>query len=248
MFYVLKKPLNFLLICLFVITTLNHVIATRRKYDQDQLFTLPDGESLDDGNYDLVIKFKNGFDDDLITDLFATAHNLERVARILELKDKSMFHFKLRESDKKHRRRRKRYLSNKIDQLKQDDRIEFVLLQPYLKREKRAHLFNENDELLNNEIKRLFDELGVNDNFKLNSKIIGDAPQFNDEEYSKEWYLVNIGQLNTPKDHDLNVKEAWLKGFTGKNITIVIIDDGLDWQHPDFVGKYVSFCFKFLSC
>ena len=35
-------------------------------------------------------------------------------------------------------------------------------------------------------------------------------------------------------------KLAWLKGYTGKNISIVVIDDGIDHEHPDFLGKYVT--------
>ena len=46
--------------------------------------------------------------------------------------------------------------------------------------------------------------------------------------------------------HDLNVKEAWLKGYTGKNKTIVIVDDGLDYEHSDFAGKYVIISIYFI--
>ena len=246
MFNFFKKTVYLLFISLLFTINIKNVIS---KFNSDrilaELFDLSEDEpDIDEGNYDLVIKFKNGFDDDLVTDLFATAHNLERVARIIELNDNSLFHFKLRDSDKKHRRRRKRYLSNKIDKLQEDERIEYVLLQPYLKREKRANLLSYFDDNLNEEIKRIFEQLSVTEE-EINDKTINNqannnVPNFNDKEYGKEWYLINNGQLNTPKDHDLNVKEAWNKGFTGKNITIVIIDDGLDHEHPDFAGKYVS--------
>ena len=64
---------------------------------------------------------------------------------------------------------------------------------------------------------------------------------FNDHNFKQQWYLINEGQLKIPPMHDLNVKDAWLNGYTGKNITIVIIDDGLDHEHPDFDGKYVIY-------
>lgn len=69
-----------------------------------------------------------------------------------------------------------------------------------------------------------------------------DVPEqiaFNDEQYAQQWYLINEGQLKIPLYHDLNVRQAWLNGYTGKNVTIVILDDGLDYEHPDFQGKYV---------
>ncbi|RNA36541.1 PC3-like endoprotease variant B [Brachionus plicatilis] len=61
---------------------------------------------------------------------------------------------------------------------------------------------------------------------------------FNDENYDKQWYLINDGKMNLSRVHDINLKEGWIKGFSGKNVSIVVIDDGLDHEHPDFKGKY----------
>ncbi len=56
--------------------------------------------------------------------------------------------------------------------------------------------------------------------------------------------------MNTPANHDINVIPAWLAGYSGKGITISIIDDGLDHKHPELIDRYVSikiylfaFCF-----
>jgi hypothetical protein len=43
---------------------------------------------------------------------------------------------------------------------------------------------------------------------------------------------------------DLNVEEAWAMGFTGKNITTAIMDDGVDYTHPDLMNNFV--CEKFI--
>lgn len=33
---------------------------------------------------------------------------------------------------------------------------------------------------------------------------------------------------------------AWAQGITGKNITTAIMDDGVDYMHPDLINNYVS--------
>lgn len=46
--------------------------------------------------------------------------------------------------------------------------------------------------------------------------------------------------MNTPAKHDVNVIPAWLAGYSGKGVTISIIDDGLDHEHPELAERYVS--------
>jgi subtilisin family serine protease len=53
-------------------------------------------------------------------------------------------------------------------------------------------------------------------------------------------FKENEGQMNTPANHDINVIPAWLAGYSGKGITISIIDDGLDHKHPELIDRYVS--------
>lgn len=38
----------------------------------------------------------------------------------------------------------------------------------------------------------------------------------------------------------MNVIPAWEKGYTGKNIKVTILDDGIERDHPDLQGNYVS--------
>eukprot|EP01102_Stenamoeba_stenopodia_P012150 TRINITY_DN3800_c0_g1_i1.p1 TRINITY_DN3800_c0_g1~~TRINITY_DN3800_c0_g1_i1.p1 ORF type:complete len:555 (-),score=106.22 TRINITY_DN3800_c0_g1_i1:110-1774(-) len=49
----------------------------------------------------------------------------------------------------------------------------------------------------------------------------------NDPLFANQWNL-----------REINVESAWLKGFRGTNITIAVVDDGLETTHPEFKGKY----------
>jgi hypothetical protein len=37
----------------------------------------------------------------------------------------------------------------------------------------------------------------------------------------------------------MNISGAWRLGFTGKNIVVTILDDGIEKDHPDLVQNYV---------
>lgn len=56
--------------------------------------------------------------------------------------------------------------------------------------------------------------------------------------YPYQWYLKNIGQANGKPRLDLNVEKAWALGFTGKNVTTAIMDDGVDYLHPDLKNNF----------
>ncbi|CAF1203000.1 unnamed protein product [Rotaria sp. Silwood1] len=53
-----------------------------------------------------------------------------------------------------------------------------------------------------------------------------------------QWYLKNVGQAGGKPRLDLNVEEAWALGYTGKNVTTAIMDDGVDYTHPDLMHNY----------
>ncbi|KAL3072708.1 hypothetical protein niasHS_017682 [Heterodera schachtii] len=57
---------------------------------------------------------------------------------------------------------------------------------------------------------------------------------FHDPLYQDQWYLVGraVGSF------DMNVREAWLMGYAGRNVSISILDDGIQRDHPDLVGNY----------
>ena len=41
--------------------------------------------------------------------------------------------------------------------------------------------------------------------------------------------------------NSMRIKEAWNKGYTGKGVVVTILDDGLEWDHPDILKNYVRF-------
>lgn len=38
----------------------------------------------------------------------------------------------------------------------------------------------------------------------------------------------------------MNILAAWQRGYTGKNVVITILDDGIERNHPDLLQNYVS--------
>ncbi|XP_014405077.1 PREDICTED: furin [Myotis brandtii] len=53
-----------------------------------------------------------------------------------------------------------------------------------------------------------------------------------DPKFPQQWYLSGVTQ------RDLNVKEAWAQGYTGRGIVVSILDDGIEKNHPDLAGNY----------
>ncbi len=266
------------------------VISNAFSYDIDEL------------TLDVAVKLKSDFTDDIVSDLFATSHDLTKLAKVVELDNDGVFHFRIKEHDfnqedmrptqigenNKHHRI-KRHIEDKIEKIRNDDRVVYVEPQEYLNRQKRRDLKLANDDLeyLLNLIDDSDDQDGENE-LSLNSRDMESLWQdlinnkhserlkkrinknilhhflseleksesqensihlknlpseidFNDVDYGKQWYLINEGQMKIPANHDLNVRTAWMNGYSGKNISIVIIDDGIDHEHPDFEGKYVNY-------
>lgn len=38
----------------------------------------------------------------------------------------------------------------------------------------------------------------------------------------------------------MNVERAWQRGYTGKGVSVTILDDGIQPTHPDLQNNYVS--------
>ncbi|KAG5849098.1 hypothetical protein ANANG_G00106420 [Anguilla anguilla] len=53
-----------------------------------------------------------------------------------------------------------------------------------------------------------------------------------DPKFAQQWYLFN------PSRRDLNAKEAWEQGYTGRGVVVSILDDGIEKNHPDLADNY----------
>ena len=40
----------------------------------------------------------------------------------------------------------------------------------------------------------------------------------------------------------MNIMGAWKRGYTGKDVVVTILDDGIERNHPDLIHNYVSVC------
>jgi len=58
--------------------------------------------------------------------------------------------------------------------------------------------------------------------------------------FDEQWHLNNSGQTGGTIGVDVNVLPAWDKGFKGNGVQIAIVDDGLQYTHPDLADNYVS--------
>ncbi|CAL8104047.1 unnamed protein product [Calicophoron daubneyi] len=58
--------------------------------------------------------------------------------------------------------------------------------------------------------------------------------------FSKEWYLFNTGQADGIAGLDLNVLGAWAQNITGRGVVTAIMDDGIDYLHPDIAPNYAA--------
>lgn len=51
------------------------------------------------------------------------------------------------------------------------------------------------------------------------------------------WHLHNTGQLNGTPGEDVNVDSVW-PNYTGKGVTVAVVDDGLYYEHTDLKNFY----------
>ena len=59
----------------------------------------------------------------------------------------------------------------------------------------------------------------------------------NDTFFPNQWHLQNTGQSGGTVGADLNVTSVW-DSYQGKGVTIAVVDDGVEYTHPDLQGNY----------
>ncbi|XP_066921515.1 neuroendocrine convertase 1-like [Clytia hemisphaerica] len=62
-----------------------------------------------------------------------------------------------------------------------------------------------------------------------------------DPDYKKQWFLKNTGQtrhLCNGELYDINVEPVWREGITGRGVVVAILDDGLEYTHPDLKRNF----------
>ncbi|XP_062405981.1 proprotein convertase subtilisin/kexin type 6 [Sardina pilchardus] len=60
---------------------------------------------------------------------------------------------------------------------------------------------------------------------------------FNDPKWSNMWY-IHCTEKSSRCRSEMNILSAWQRGYTGKNVVVTILDDGIEKNHPDLAQNY----------
>ncbi|KAH9813866.1 pheromone processing endoprotease [Melampsora americana] len=66
------------------------------------------------------------------------------------------------------------------------------------------------------------------------SQRLGSQFNIQDPLWSKQWHLAN----DQIREHMINATDVWATGITGKNVTVAIVDDGLDMTSDDLSPNF----------
>ncbi|KAM3611892.1 uncharacterized protein V6R79_025475 [Siganus canaliculatus] len=60
---------------------------------------------------------------------------------------------------------------------------------------------------------------------------------YNDAKWSSMWYIHCNDDVHNCQS-DMNIMGAWKRGYTGKDVVVTILDDGIERNHPDLLQNY----------
>ncbi|KAG8011985.1 Proprotein convertase subtilisin/kexin type 5 [Nibea albiflora] len=60
---------------------------------------------------------------------------------------------------------------------------------------------------------------------------------YNDAKWSSMWYIHCNDDVHNCQS-DMNIMGAWKRGYTGKDVVVTILDDGIERSHPDLFQNY----------
>lgn len=62
--------------------------------------------------------------------------------------------------------------------------------------------------------------------------------RFDDPLFNYQWHLLNRGQSGGTNGEDINVYPAWDNGYLGDGVLVGVVDDGMEFRHPDLSLNY----------
>ena len=108
-----------------------------------------------------------------------------------------------------------------------------------------AHQYNTNHRDMTNYSRYFKPEKAITTN-PFGEDFISDlSHNIDDPNFHTQWYINRVDYRD--HTHHLNISAAWKLGFTGKGVKVVIVDDGLETQHPDYKDNYRMLFFKISS-
>jgi subtilisin family serine protease len=105
------------------------------------------------------------------------------------------------------------------------------MINPRHPRSKSKRAIEDESEIKNNRVERTW-VVPIKDEPKVQNF-------FNDPKWPQQWYLR--GQ-DPRKKLSMRVTDAWTAGYTGKGVTVTILDDGIEYLHPGNRRNQVDLC------
>lgn len=61
-----------------------------------------------------------------------------------------------------------------------------------------------------------------------------------DPRFPEQWHLENVGQSGGVAFADIRVRPVWDQGLSGNGITIGVVDEGIQYTHPDLQANWLT--------